>query len=77
LKRSRTTWTEVLEDFRQVAAGLALDEHGGGGRSARRAAEIRTVRLVSESFSGRPKFCSSNAFRNSGPIGSDISSPPS
>src|SRR5678810_1082210 len=33
---------------------------------------IRTVRLVSESFSGRPKFCSSNAFRNSGPLGSEF-----
>ena len=35
---------------------------------------MRSVRLSSASFSGRPKFCSSNVFRNSGPTGSGISS---
>ena len=35
---------------------------------------MRTVRLASASLSGRPKFCSSNVFRNSGPTGSGISS---
>ena len=35
---------------------------------------MRTHRLSSDSFKGRPKFCSSNAFRNSGPTGSPSSS---
>ena len=65
---------EVLENLGQVAAGLALDQHRGRRRTARRAAECGPSGSSSASFSGRPKFCSSKVFRNSGPTGSGISS---
>src|SRR5688572_32582085 len=35
---------------------------------------IRSARPLSDSLRGRPKFCSSNALRNSGPTGSSSSS---
>ena len=64
---------EVVEDFRKVAAGLALNEDRG--REEAHVEQRHALdRLFSDSLSGRPKFCSSNAFRNSGPTGSPSSS---
>ena len=64
---------EVVENLRQVAAGVALDQHGGDEEPDVENA-TRSASSFSASRSGRPKFCWSKVFLNSGPTGAGNSS---
>ena len=64
---------QVVENLRQVAAGLALDRHRRD-EEADVESGTRSAISFSASRSGRPKFCWSKVFLNSGPTGVGSSS---